>query len=154
MAISNMTVVFLLKSLTGVIVCYFLYVRWPEYPFEWAMISVVLSLSCDNSRRLAIDRMIANTMGCAVGLVLFPFPLQQLLLLMIGVTLVITVSLLTKLKDTVRPALAAFVIVMLREESSQVWFIPLQRVAAVMTGCVVALLLTFLFGRISSKGKL
>lgn len=150
-AIGTAVAFFFIKCLVGVLACYYLYVLWPAYPFEWAMISVVLPLSFDNSKKPAFDRIISNMVGCVVGLALFPIDLPQVLLISVGVTAVIVLSTLLKLGDMVRPALAGFVIVMLREEDSKLWFVPLQRVCTVMAGCIIALLLTFLCGLFVSK---
>ena len=136
--------VFMIKGILGLGICYYLYLIFPDYPFDWAMVSVVLTLSFDNSKKFAVERIISNILGCMIGLGLFPVPLPRVLLLVIGVILVIQAVLLMKLEEMVRQALAAFVIVMLREENSQLWFIPLHRVITVIAGCLVALLLTLI----------
>jgi uncharacterized membrane protein YgaE (UPF0421/DUF939 family) len=134
------------KCMSGVGICFYLASIWPNYPFEWAMISVVLSLSLDNRTKFAIERIVSNTLGCMIGLLLFPIPLPHLLLLCIGMAFIIWLTILLKITDMIRQSLAAFVIVMLREENSQLWFIPLHRVVTVMAGCIIAVLLTLFFG--------
>jgi len=56
--------VYLIKCLIGVIICYLLYKYIPQYPFYWAIVSVVVALSPDDSNQQAYDRMKANVLGC------------------------------------------------------------------------------------------
>lgn len=139
------------KCTLGVGICYYLFLIWPNYPFDWAMISVALSLSLDNSTKFAVDRIISNVLGCVIGLLLFPIPVPHITLLAIGIILVIGIATLLKFSDMIRQSLAAFVIVMIREENSQQWFVPFHRVLTVMAGCIIALVLTMAVGVLTSK---
>jgi hypothetical protein len=47
---------YLLKCLIGVLICYGFYVMIPSYPFVWAVVSVVIALSPDDSTKQELDR--------------------------------------------------------------------------------------------------
>jgi uncharacterized membrane protein YgaE (UPF0421/DUF939 family) len=83
---------YVLKCLSGVSICYILYIAFPKYPFFWAIISVVLAISPDNSNQQAYDRMKANLLGCAVGLGLYFLHLPSLLTLCLGIFIVIFIG--------------------------------------------------------------
>jgi uncharacterized membrane protein YccC len=134
---------YLIKCLIGVAICYFLYVGIPQYPFYWAIVSVVLAFSPDNSNRAAYDRMLANLLGCAVGLCLYPLHLPELAALCLGVGGTIVIGIGLKLTGPMRPALSALVIVTINEQKQGQW-VPVERVACVVTGCLVALLVSLL----------
>jgi uncharacterized membrane protein YccC len=144
---------YLLKCLTGVIICYVLYKEIPRYPFYWAIVSVVIALTPDNSNRQAYDRMKANILGCAVGLSLYPVHVPNLLLLCIGITLTIGVGIALGLTNTLRSAMAALVIVLIHEEQVKQWYLPLERVLCVVAGCLVALIITMVFNIIARRFK-
>jgi uncharacterized membrane protein YgaE (UPF0421/DUF939 family) len=142
---------YVLKCLSGVSICYILYIAFPNYPFFWAIISVVLAISPDNSNQQAYDRMKANLLGCAVGMGLYFLHLPPLLTLCLGVFLVIFIGTALKIPTALRPALAALIIVTIREQAGRQWFLPIERVICVVIGCVVALLLSLLFNLLSPK---
>ena len=146
-------VVYLLSCLTGVVICYVLYKRIPAYPFYWAIISVVLALSPENSTRLGFNRIKANVLGCAIGICLYPLHLPDLLILCSGVLIIIVIALFFKLADTLRSALAAFIIVTVRVETEKHWYVALERVMCVVAGCLVALALTALFNYLLNKAN-
>jgi uncharacterized membrane protein YgaE (UPF0421/DUF939 family) len=140
--------IYAVKCLLGLVICYIFYIAFPQYPFNWALVSVVLALSPDHSNKQAISRMVANLLGAGVGLLVFLLPLPNLALICIGALLVITLCFIFKLTDIVRIALAALVIVMLQEGKIKQWYIPVERMICVVTGCVIALLLTLIFNLI------
>ncbi|HTI12870.1 MAG TPA: FUSC family protein [Puia sp.] len=140
---------YLIKCVAGVIICYILYKEFPRYPFYWAIVSVVIALSPDNSNRQAVDRMKANILGCAVGLCLYPVHVPNLLLLCLGIVLTICVGITLQLTTTLRSAMAALVIVLIHEEQLKQWYLPLERVLCVVAGCLVALIVTLLFNQIA-----
>jgi uncharacterized membrane protein YgaE (UPF0421/DUF939 family) len=143
--------IYITKCLAGVIVCYIPYVLFPQYPFYWAIVSVVIVLSPDHSTTQAYNRIKANILGCAVGICLYPLQLPNLLILCIGVILTICIGLALNIKDAVRSALAGFVIVTIQQERSKHWFVAVERVMCVVSGCVIALLITILFNLILSN---
>jgi uncharacterized membrane protein YgaE (UPF0421/DUF939 family) len=144
---------FTLKCVLGVGICYSIYKMWPGYPFNWAIISVVIGLSFDNTHKHAIDRIIANILGCFVGLIMYIIPLPYLFQLFVGITLIILIGCKFNIADTIRSALAAFLIVTLQNKNSDLWLLPIERVLCVMTGCLVALLLNIFFNIILTKRR-
>src|ERR1700685_3757388 len=100
---------YVLKCLLGVTICYFLYTWFPKYPFFWALVSVVLAISPDNTNRQAYDRMKANLLGCAIGLGLYFLHLPSLLTLCLGVLLTILIGTALKILTALRSALAALI---------------------------------------------
>jgi len=146
--------IYIIKCLVGVSICYIPYVLFPQYPFYWAIVSVALVLSPDHSTTQAYNRIKANVLGCLVGICLYPLQLPDLLILCIGVTLTICLGLAFNVKDAIRSALAGLVIVTIQAERSKHWYIALERLMCVVSGCVVALLITLLFNLILSKTEI
>jgi hypothetical protein len=66
---------YILKSIIGTSVCYDLFIRFPNYPFYWSMMSVALVFTVENENELAYDRMKANILGSTIGLILYFIPL-------------------------------------------------------------------------------
>lgn len=143
--------IYLIKCLIGVIICYLLYKYIPQYPFYWSLVSVVVALSPDNSNTLAYDRMKANLLGCTVGLCLYPIHISYLLILCLGVTLTIALGLAFRITQTLRSALAALVIVTIQEQLEKHWYIAVERVGCVVAGCLVALLVTMFFNMLLTR---
>jgi uncharacterized membrane protein YgaE (UPF0421/DUF939 family) len=137
--------IYIIKSLIGVIICYILYLLFPQYPFYWAIVSVVLAQAEDNGNKQAYNRIKANVLGCAVGLCLYPLQWPNLLILCMGVALTIYIGIALNFKDSLRSALAAFIIVTIQVDQGKHWFIALERVMCVVAGCMVALLITLMF---------
>lgn len=139
------TSLYLLKCIIGIIICYILYKEVPAYPFYWSMVSVVITISPDNSNKLAYDRIIANMLGCGVALCLYPIHVSSMIILCAGVAITIIAGTLLRITAVLRSALAALVIVIVTEESHREWLVALERVGCVVVGCTVALGLTLLF---------
>src|SRR5258708_26931190 len=125
---------YLLKCLTGVIICYVLYKEIPNYPFYWAIVSVVIALAPDNSNRQAYDRMKANILGCIVGLCLYPVHVPNLLLLCIGITLTIVLGISLSLTNTLRSSMAALVVCLTHHEHVKQMNLPLVKVLSLLAG--------------------
>lgn len=134
-----------LKCIIGASICYWLYVAFPQYPFFWSLISVVLVISPENDKKLAYLRIEGNALGSAIGLLLFFFPLPTVIILCLGVGLTIIIGFLLNLKMSVRTAVAANIIVLFQEKAAHSWSIALNRVGCVLVGCIVGFLITILF---------
>jgi len=144
-------VVYIVKCLLGVIICYVLYKAIPQYPFYWSLVSVALATSLDSTNNQAYDRIKANTLGCAVGIALYPIQLPELALICIGITVTIFLGIGFKISSTIRSALAALIIITLQVEQTKHWYIALERVICVVAGCLVALLITLIFNRVKPE---
>ena len=115
----------------------------------WVVISMLLVLSPDSTEAIPLTtvRIKANLLASLTS-VLFLF-------LCPNVTLAICLSILVtiiacdvfKLMAGSRAALAAVVIVSVHPLGTHLWSTALERIAAVIVGCAVGLLLTFLFHR-------
>jgi len=121
---------------------------------SWCLISVILVLSPDakDSVALAVTRIKANIVGAGVGVLCML--IYQPNMWMISLALVITLSLcyLFKLDAGIRSALAASIIIMLHQEGRHLWDAALERIVSVLAGCLLALIITFLFHfRMTSK---
>jgi uncharacterized membrane protein YgaE (UPF0421/DUF939 family) len=106
---------------------------------------VALATSLDSTNNQAYDRIKANTLGCTVGICLYPIQLPELALICIGITITIFLGIGLKISSTIRSALAGLIIVTLQVEQTKHWYIALERVICVVAGCVVALLITLIF---------
>ena len=137
--------IYIVKCLLGVIICYILYIAIPQYPFYWALISVALATSIDSTNNQAYDRIKANALGCGVGICLYPLQLPELAIICIGITITIFLGIGLKISSTIRSALAGLIIVTLQVEQTKHWYIALERVVCVVAGCVVALMITLAF---------
>ncbi len=134
--------IYIIECVIGLCICYALYKYFPQHQFYWSMVSVVLVIAPDgkDSNRLAFDRMKANILGSAIGLLLFLIHTPNLFLICIGVMLTILAGILLKLHTALRSSLAALIIVMIHEtQQNSTWQIPLERMGCVMFGCLTGL---------------
>ncbi|MGE4465336.1 MAG: FUSC family protein [Spirochaetales bacterium] len=135
------------KCLIGTVICYGFYKAFPQYYLSWSIVSLLLVLApdWDSSISLPIARIKANITGALIGLFCFTLPFSQLANLCIGVVLTIAVCTIMRFPSSTRSALAALVIVLLQEMGKPMWSYALQRIFAVLLGCLVGLALTLLF---------
>ncbi len=136
---------YLLKCLIGASICHLLTVLFPQYPFYWSSISVLLVFSVEHKNHLAFDRMKANLLGSAAAFLVFFIPMSDFMQLLAGVVIVVLIGFALKLVNAMRSALAALVIVLVREEQEKNFVAAMERISCVVVGCVVALIVTILF---------
>ncbi|RTL60430.1 MAG: hypothetical protein EKK37_06240 [Sphingobacteriales bacterium] len=135
------------KCATGVLVVFFIssFIHYTD--IGWCLISVMLVLSADgkDSVSLAFTRIKANVVGVSIG-VLFLF-IASTNVWILSAALVATLGLcyIFKLDAGIRSALAATIIIMLHQEGKHVWDTALERIIAVLAGCIIALIITFIF---------
>lgn len=142
---------YLLKCLAGGSLCHLLQVLFPQFPFYWSVISVLLVFSVEHRNHLAFDRMKANLLGSTVACAVFFLPLGDFWVLMLGTILVVILGFYFKLDNAMRSGLAALVIVLVKEETENSWEAAMQRVACVVVGCIVAVIVTILFFYINKR---
>jgi uncharacterized membrane protein YgaE (UPF0421/DUF939 family) len=140
------------KCFAGVAVGYALYKAFPEKNglFLWMLISILLSITHDNNSKVAYDRMKGNILGSAAGL--FAFFLHDppnLLTICVGVAITISISFCLRLIGVARTALVAFIIVVLNEEAHGDWEVAVHRMASVVLGCLIGLVINFAFGKMA-----
>ena len=135
------------KCVTGTLVVFLLSSLLGYKDYGWALISVILVLSPDgkDTYTLAFTRIKANLVGASVGLMCLLLGPANMWIMSLGLAMTLSVCYLFKLDDGMRSAMAATIIILLHEEGKHVWDTALERVLAVLAGCVLGLLITFLF---------
>ncbi|MBC7384285.1 MAG: FUSC family protein [Bacteroidia bacterium] len=135
------------KCVTGTLIVFTLSYFLNYHDVAWCLISVILVLAPDrkDSVILAFTRIKANLAGVSSGLVcLLLFPVNMWII-SLALTLTLSLCYLLKLDNAERSALAATIIIMLQVEGKQVWVTALERVIAVLAGCILGLLITYIF---------
>jgi uncharacterized membrane protein YgaE (UPF0421/DUF939 family) len=120
-----------------------------------AAVSAVLVTQPDlhSSLKVSLMRVIANLAGAFGGAVLLVIIGQPVMAMALGVMLTGLLCYLLKQDDALRPAFVAVIIVTLTGETAG-WHSPMNRVAAVVIGCVCALVIGFLFDKLADAFKL
>jgi uncharacterized membrane protein YgaE (UPF0421/DUF939 family) len=110
----------------------------------WAAISAVIVTqpSLHPSVRASLLRVAANLIGACVGAILASLFGHTLYALAAGVMITGLTCHFTHLDDALRPAFAAVVILMLNPANT--WFDSLERIYAVIIGCLISLLVGYL----------
>ena len=142
------------KCFVGVTIGYVLYKTFPQYSslYLWMLLSILLSITHDNNSKVAYDRMKGNILGSAVGLLaFFLHNPPNLLTICIGVAITIAVCFRLKLIGVSRTALVAFIIVMLYEEANSSWQWAAYRMATVVAGCLIGLVINYSFRLLAIK---
>ena len=116
----------------------------------WLLLSILLSITHDNSSKVAFDRMKGNIVGSLAGLFAhFLHNPPNLLTICVGVVTTVTICSFLKLIDVSRTALVAFVIVVLYEETHSSWEGAVYRMGSVVVGCFIGLVINFVFQRLA-----
>ena len=145
---NKMMLVYVAKCVSGVLLCSLLslfFSQWIDY--AWSLISVVLVLSPEgkDAIELSLTRIKANLVGAAVGALILlsqmPWPWN----IAIAAALALIICDRLKLNAAARSTLAAVIIILLQPEGQNLWSSALNRVGAVITGCVLGLSITFVF---------
>jgi uncharacterized membrane protein YgaE (UPF0421/DUF939 family) len=133
--------------------CYKLF-QLPGAPWV-AAVSAVLVTQPDlhSSFKASLMRVVANLAGAFGGAVLLAATGQPIVAMAIGVLLTGLVCYLLKQDDALRPAFVAVIIVTLIGDKGE-WHNSVDRVIAVIIGCVCALVVGFLFDKLSGMTKL
>ena len=98
-------------------------------------------------------RVVANLAGAFGGAALLVAIGHPIAVMAIGVMVTGLICYILKQDDALRPAFVAVVIVTLTGESAG-WHSALNRVAGVVIGCICALVIGFLFDKISNLPRL
>jgi uncharacterized membrane protein YgaE (UPF0421/DUF939 family) len=120
-----------------------------------AAVSAVLVTQPDlhSSFKASFMRVIANLAGAFGGAVLLAATGRPVAAMAVGVMLTGLICYLLKQDDALRPAFVAVIIVTLIGDKNE-WHNSVDRVIAVIIGCVCALVVGFLFDKISSLAVL
>jgi len=137
------------KCVTGIILCFFvsnLLESWVDY--TWCLISVVLVLSPEgkDALDLALTRIKANLVGAATGILILVIQIPSPWSIALGAFISLFMCDQLKLNTGARSTLAAMIIILLYEEGgSHVWDSSLSRIIAVVLGCLLGLVITYVF---------
>ena len=149
-------IIFSLKAAVAAVIgalCYKLF-DLPGAPWVAAVSAVLVTQpSLHSSFQASFMRVIANLAGAFGGAVLLVIIGQPLAAMAIGVLVTGLLCYLLKQDDALRPAFVAVIIVTLTGETAG-WHSPLNHVAAVIIGCVCALVVGFLFDKLSDAFNL
>ena len=120
--------------------------------FSWCIISVMLVLTPESSEAisLAITRIKANFIGGIVSIFFILINLPLYLSISLSVVLTILACNHFKLMTGSRAAIAAVIIIMMHGEEfshPNFWSITFQRLASVIIGCLIGLLVTIIFNQ-------
>jgi uncharacterized membrane protein YccC len=140
---------YITKCVAAVSLIYFLsyLLHYPD--IGWCLVSAVLVLSpnAKEALPLALTRIAANLVGSASILLCLLGGLPSVVTLSLAYCLAITACSLLHLMNASRTALAAVTIIMLHPTEAHLWDNSLERVLSVVTGCIVALVITLAFHR-------
>lgn len=140
------------KCVTGILLCFPIFVflsDWIDY--TWSLISVILVLSPEgkDSLELALTRIKANFVGAATGLIILLTHISSPWNLAAGAIISLFLCDRLKLNAGARSTLAAMIIILLHQEGTQagtpLWNSALSRIVAVVSGCFLGLLITYVF---------
>jgi uncharacterized membrane protein YgaE (UPF0421/DUF939 family) len=138
---------YIAKCMAGILlcslICYFF--TWIDY--RWSLISVALVLSPEgkDALELTLTRIKANLVGAGTGVVLLLSELPNPYNIAVGAALSLFICDRLNLNAGARSTLAALIIILLHNEGSHVWDSALNRVSAVVIGCLLGLGITYIF---------
>jgi uncharacterized membrane protein YgaE (UPF0421/DUF939 family) len=141
--------IYALKCVLAAAICFSLSRLLNSADFIWILISVMLVLSPDGKEALplALTRIKANAIGASASLIFLFLGLPQAVGVCAAVAVAVLLCHLFKAMAGSRSALAAVIILMLREPGAHVWDAALGRLCSVAAGCAAGLLITLAFHR-------
>ncbi len=126
----------------------------PGAPWVAAVSAVLVTQpNLHSSLQASFMRVVANLAGAFGGAALLILIRQPIVAMAVGVLVTGLMCYLLKQDDALRPAFVAVVIVTLIGENSK-WHSSLDRVVAVIAGCLCALAVGFLFDKMADVFKL
>jgi uncharacterized membrane protein YgaE (UPF0421/DUF939 family) len=139
--------IYICKCVAGALLVFLLARLLNYHDYIWCLISVMLVLSPDGTDAvaLAMSRIKANLVGAGAGLLMLLVHPSPIVMVCGGIAITAAVCTLLKLEPATRSALAATIIVTLHEAGKHVWDTALERIIAVLAGCLLGLLITFVF---------
>jgi len=148
--------IYIAKCVTGALAVYFIASLFNYTDIGWALISVMLVLSPDGKESvpLAVTRIKANLVGAGVGTLCLLISHNNMWILCAALALTVAFCYLFKLDAGIRSALAATIIIMLHDEGKHLWDNAIERIIAVLAGCILGLMITFIFHfNLKQEGK-
>jgi uncharacterized membrane protein YgaE (UPF0421/DUF939 family) len=116
---------------------------------SWCLISVLLVLSPDSKEAipLAMSRIKANLTGALSSAICLTLGSPTFITVSLAFILTIGFCYLAKIMVSSRSALVAVIIVMFHNAGYHLWDTALERILLVVSGCLLGLLITYLFHR-------
>nr|WP_283770010.1 FUSC family protein [Mucilaginibacter sp. Bleaf8] len=138
----------------GTVIGFFLYRLQPTLG-SWSLISIILVLAPDrkDAMGLAVNRIKANLVGSVVGLTLFYIHPINLFMICLGIALAIAICELLKIQVAARTAAVSVIIITMHEPGKYLWDIALERAGGVVSGCVIGVIITYVFHLLVVKSK-
>ncbi len=145
-------IIYILKCITGGGIVFLLswLFKYPEV--SWCIISVILVLTPESKEAipLAIMRIKANLLGGLMSLIfIMIFPTNPLTILTVIAITILGCYFLNIMTGS-RAAIAAVIIIMMHgmeTHQQDFWSVTLQRIAMVIAGCVIGLVVTLVYHR-------
>jgi uncharacterized membrane protein YgaE (UPF0421/DUF939 family) len=140
-------IIYVTKCTVGVFIAFLLAQLLHYSDYIWCLISIMLVLSPDGTDALTLstNRMKANLIGAAAGLVMLLLHPITVITVAGAAVITIVVCYYTKLENSSRTALAASIIVTLHESGKHIWNVALERIIAVIAGCIIGIIITYAF---------
>lgn len=140
------------KCVTGIFLCFPIFIflnHWVDY--TWSLISVMLVLSPEgkDALDLALTRIKANFVGAGTGILILLLHISSPWNLAAGAIISLFICDRLTLNAGARSTLAAMIIILLHQEGTiagtHLWDSALSRIVAVVIGCLLGLLITYVF---------
>jgi uncharacterized membrane protein YgaE (UPF0421/DUF939 family) len=137
---------FVLECLVGTIIGFIIYLLFPVVG-AWSLFSIILVLAPDrkDAISLAKNRIRANLIGALVGLLLCYFQTVTLPLICVGIIIAMLLCEWLKLNAVSKSAIVAILIITMHDHGRYFWDIAVERAGEVMLGCIIGVLLTYIF---------
>lgn len=136
------------KCVSGILLCSLLSVYFSQWiDYAWSLISVVLVLSPEgkDAVELSLTRIKANLVGAGAGVLMLVAQIPWPWNIAVGAALALFICDRLKLNAASRSTLAAVIIILLQQGSNSLWSSAVNRIGAVITGCIIGLLITYVF---------
>jgi uncharacterized membrane protein YgaE (UPF0421/DUF939 family) len=146
----NPVFIYILEILSACLICYFLYLSFPQYQLIWAMIyiPVVISPIREKSRLLVFSRIKANFLGAAIGFIILLVFKAAFLSFCIAAIATILLCHALKIIATARSALLTLVSVAIPQHIEPLHVVAVERIIFVTCGCLIALSVILFFDRL------
>lgn len=143
----NRILLYIAKCVAGVLIAFLLAKLLHYNDYIWCLISIILVLSPDAKDALpqASNRIKANLVGAAAGLIMLLVHVAPEITVSGAAIITIIICYFTKLEASTRTALAATIIVTIHENGKYIWDVALERVIAVVAGCIIGIVITLIF---------
>ena len=138
--------VYIVECIIGVCIGLTIYKIFPVVG-GWCLFSIVLVLTPDrkDAISIAINRIKANVLGAAIGLILYYFSPINIAMICGGITVGMVCCEFLSLQSATRATTVAILIITTHEPGPNFWNIAMERAIGVIIGCLIGVALTFLF---------